>query len=99
MAPLDLSGVWTALVTPFDGKGRFDEEAFGRLMDEQIAGGVRGVVPCGTTGESPTLSPAEHKRVVEAAVRLARGKLKVMAGTGSNSTAEALEYTRDAAEA
>ncbi|MHB8764179.1 MAG: 4-hydroxy-tetrahydrodipicolinate synthase [Deferrisomatales bacterium] len=91
-------GAITALVTPFRG-GRVDEEAFRRLIDWQIRQGVNGLVPCGTTGESATLSHEEHNRVIDIAVDEARGRVPVIAGTGSNSTAEAIRLTRHAKEA
>ena len=89
------SGIFTALITPFK-DGKIDEKAFQSFVEWQIAQGVHGVVPCGTTGESPTLSHEEHNRVIELCVEVARGKVKVMAGTGSNSTDEAIEFTRHA---
>jgi 4-hydroxy-tetrahydrodipicolinate synthase len=79
--------------------GSIDEAAFRKLIEWQIREGSHGVVPVGTTGESPTLTPEEHKRVVEIAVETAAGRVPVIAGTGSNSTAEAIEYTRHAEEA
>jgi 4-hydroxy-tetrahydrodipicolinate synthase len=91
-------GVITALVTPFRA-GRLDEEAYRRLIDWQIQQGVHGIVPCGTTGESATLSHEEHGRVIDIAVDEARGRVPVIAGTGSNSTAEAIQLTRHAKEA
>jgi len=87
-----------ALVTPFS-DGEVDWDAFGRLIDFQIDGGTQGLVPCGTTGESPTLSHAEHDRVIEFTVEQAAGRVPVIAGTGSNSTAEALRLTTHAKEA
>jgi len=90
-------GAHTALVTPFR-NGRFDEAAFERLIEFQIENGISGIVPVGTTGESPTLDHAEHARVIELAVKVARGRCKVIAGTGSNSTAEAISLTADAAK-
>src|SRR3954451_13213731 len=89
------SGTITALVTPFR-NDQFDEAAFARLIEAQIAGGVDGIVPVGTTGESPTLDHAEHIRVIELAVKVAAGRVKVIAGTGSNSTAEAVALTVEA---
>jgi 4-hydroxy-tetrahydrodipicolinate synthase len=89
------AGTFTALVTPFR-SDRLDEAAFSALIEAQIAGGVTGIVPVGTTGESPTLTHDEHLRVIELAVQVARGRVKVMAGTGSNSTREAVEYTQAA---
>jgi 4-hydroxy-tetrahydrodipicolinate synthase len=90
-------GTITALVTPFR-NGLVDTDAFAALIERQIAAGLDGIVPVGTTGESPTLNHEEHLRVIELAVQVARGRTKVIAGTGSNSTAEAIEYTQ-AAEA
>ncbi len=90
------SGTFTALITPFK-NDRVDEAAFGRQIKAQVDAGVTGIVPVGTTGESPTLSHEEHRRVIEVAVALARGTgVKVIAGTGSNSTAEAIELTAHA---
>jgi 4-hydroxy-tetrahydrodipicolinate synthase len=89
-------GVFTALVTPFDADGAIDWETLGSLVEKQIAGGVDGLVPVGTTGESPTLDNEEHIRVIEAVVEAAAGKVPVIAGTGANSTREALELTRAA---
>jgi 4-hydroxy-tetrahydrodipicolinate synthase len=91
-----LHGSLTALVTPMRADGSIDEEAFVRLIDWQISEGTHGIVPVGTTGESPTLSHDEHKRVVELAVQAARGRVKVVAGAGSNSTAEAIGLARHA---
>jgi 4-hydroxy-tetrahydrodipicolinate synthase len=91
-------GCLTALLTPFRG-GEIDFAALERLVDAQVAGGVQGVVPCGSTGESATLTHDEHIRVLEAVVRFARGRVPVIAGTGSNSTAEAVRLTRAAEEA
>ena len=91
-------GVLTALATPFR-DGALDETALRDLVERQIAAGVDGVVPCGTTGESATLSPAEHGRVVELVIAAARGRIAVVAGTGSNSTQEAIELTHHARDA
>jgi 4-hydroxy-tetrahydrodipicolinate synthase len=91
-------GVFTALVTPFAGS-KVDEKAFQELVQWQIAEGIHGLVPCGTTGESPTLSHEEHNRVVALCVEAAAGRVPVMAGTGSNSTEEAITLTRHAKEA
>lgn len=93
-----LKGIYTAIVTPFR-NGQVDEEALQRIVEGQVKGGVDGIVPVGTTGESPTLSHDEHIRVIEMAVRFARGRVKVMAGTGANATSEAIELTRAAEEA
>ena len=86
------AGTFTALVTPFR-NDQLDEPAFASLVEAQVAGGVTGIVPVGTTGESPTLDHDEHLRVIELAVQTANGRVKVMAGTGSNCTKEAVEYT------
>ena len=91
-------GSITALITPFK-NGAVDEKKFQEFVDWQIKEGTHGVVPCGTTGESPTLSHAEHNRVVELTVEVARGRIPVIAGTGSNSTAEAIELTQHAKKA
>jgi len=91
-------GSIVALITPFR-NGAVDEKAFQDLVEWQIGQGTHGLVPCGTTGESPTLSPAEHKRVVELCVEAAKGRVPVIAGSGSNSTEEAIDFTRHAKEA
>jgi 4-hydroxy-tetrahydrodipicolinate synthase len=88
-------GSLTALITPFKG-GEVDDGAFQRLVELQIAKGTHGLVPVGTTGESPTLSHAEHKHVVELCIKVAKGRVPVIAGAGSNSTAEAIDFTRHA---
>jgi 4-hydroxy-tetrahydrodipicolinate synthase len=88
-------GAITALVTPFR-DGRLDEDAFVALVERQLAAGIHGVVPVGTTGETSTLSHDEHKRVVELCVQVVRGRALVIAGAGSNSTDEAIEFTRHA---
>ncbi|HEX7126210.1 MAG TPA: 4-hydroxy-tetrahydrodipicolinate synthase [Thermodesulfobacteriota bacterium] len=90
-------GAITALVTPFR-NGRVDEERLRALVDQQVAAGIDGIVPCGTTGESPTLSHEEHDRVVAIVVEQAKGRTKVIAGTGSNATEEAVRLTRHAQE-
>ncbi len=92
------SGSITALITPFR-NGEVDEKAFQEFVDWQIQEGSNGVVPVGTTGESPTLSHDEHKRVVELCIEVAKGKVPVIAGAGSNSTSEAIDLTRHAKEA
>ena len=91
-------GSITALITPFK-NGAVDEQAFQRLVEWQIDQGTHGLVPCGTTGESPTLSHDEHKRVIALCIEAARGRVPVIAGTGSNSTAEAVVLTRYAKDA
>lgn len=95
----DFRGVFTALITPFTKSGEVDEAAFERIIDYQISQGVDGLVPCGTTGESPTLSHDEHDRVIEMAVKFAQGKVPVIAGTGSNATSEAVRLSLHAQEA
>ncbi len=91
-------GSFTALVTPFDGDS-VDYDAFTRLVEFQIQSGTHGLVPCGTTGESPTLSHEEHARVVETCISAAKGRVPVIAGAGSNSTKEAVELARHAEKA
>ncbi|MEX1036652.1 MAG: 4-hydroxy-tetrahydrodipicolinate synthase [Sneathiella sp.] len=91
-------GSITALVTPFDGE-RVDEKSFQSLCDWQIKSGTKALVPTGTTGESPTLSHPEHDRVVELCVEVAKGRVPVMAGTGSNNTVEAIRLSKHAKEA
>jgi 4-hydroxy-tetrahydrodipicolinate synthase len=91
-------GSLVALITPF-ANGAVDEKRFQAFVDWQIKEGTHGVVPCGTTGESPTLSHDEHKRVVELCVEVAKGRVPVIAGAGSNSTAEAIDFLRHAKEA
>lgn len=86
-------GVFTALVTPFK-DGRVDDSALGDLIEFQISQGVDGVVPCGTTGESATLSHAEHRHVIDFCVQKVDGRVQVIAGTGSNATTETIELTR-----
>ena len=95
---MQFSGVFTAIVTPFK-NGNVDEEAFRALIDWQIEEGVQGLVPCGTTGESATLSHDEHKRVIEICVDQVKGRVKVLAGSGSNNTTEAISLTLFAQEA
>ncbi len=89
-------GSWVALVTPMYADGGIDEDAFARLIEWQIAEGTTGIVPVGTTGESPTLSHEEHKRVVELAIKVAAKRVPVMAGAGSNATAEAIGLAQHA---
>ena len=91
-----LEGAFTAIVTPFQGDGRVDFGRFASLIERQAAAGVDGVVPVGTTGESPTLDNEEHCRVIQAAVEASAGRLSVIAGTGANATAEAVALTRRA---
>lgn len=91
-------GSFVALITPFK-NGKVDEAAFVKHVEWQIAQGTHGLVPCGTTGESPTLSHDEHKRVVQLCIETARGRVPVIAGAGSNNTVEAIELTAFAKEA
>ena len=86
------TGAMVALVTPFQ-EGEIDFQTLDELIDFQLEGGIDGIVPVGTTGESPTLSPDEHKQVIERVVKAVGGQVPVIAGAGSNSTAEAIEYT------
>ena len=92
------TGTYTAIVTPFKKSGQLDETALERLIKLQVKGGVDGIVPVGTTGESPTLDYEEHIRVIELAVKFAGGHVKVLAGTGANSTSEAIYLTKAAEE-
>jgi len=88
-------GSFVALITPF-ANGSVDEDAFQSFVDWQIKQGTHGLVPCGTTGESPTLSHAEHERVVDMCIEVAKGRVPVVAGAGSNATEEAISLTRHA---
>ncbi|MCZ2203823.1 4-hydroxy-tetrahydrodipicolinate synthase [Bartonella sp. A05] len=94
-----LEGALTALITPFDDDGAVDEKAFCSFVEWQVTQGINGVVPVGTTGESPTLSHEEHKRVVELCVEQVAKRVPVVAGAGSNSTAEAVELAQHAEKA
>src|SRR5262245_12008774 len=89
------TGTYTAIVTPFK-NGQIDEAALQRLIKMQIKGGVDGIVPVGTTGESPTVNYEEHVEVIALSVKFAAGKIKVLAGTGANSTTEAIYLTKEA---
>src|SRR5437773_5338600 len=91
-----LRGCGTALVTPFNAAGEVHEARFRALVERQISGGVRLLVPCGTTGEAATLSPAEHERIIALTVETARGRAKVLAGVGSNATAATIARARAA---
>jgi 4-hydroxy-tetrahydrodipicolinate synthase len=95
---MKLEGVYTALVTPMAADGAVDEKALRRLVDMQVEAGISGLVPVGTTGESPTLDGDECRQVIRIVVEQARGRVPVIAGAGSNSTAEAVHYARDAKE-
>jgi 4-hydroxy-tetrahydrodipicolinate synthase len=94
-----MRGCATALVTPFTADGAIDEARMRALVDRQINGGVRLLVPCGTTGESATMTEAEDQRVIALTIEVARGRAHVIAGTGSNSTAAAIEYSQRARDA
>jgi len=88
-------GVYTAVITPFR-KGKIDYDSYFKILENQISSGVAGVVPCGTTGESPTLSYEEHKELIQKTVAVVNKRIQVIAGTGSNSTEEAIELTEKA---
>jgi len=90
-----IRGCGTALVTPFTREGAVDERALRALVEFQLAEGIDFLVPCGSTGEAATLSPAEHRRIVEITVEVVRGRVPVMAGAGSNNTARAVELSRE----
>ncbi|MDR0993838.1 MAG: 4-hydroxy-tetrahydrodipicolinate synthase [Verrucomicrobiota bacterium] len=92
------TGAYTALITPFHADGSVDYDRFRALIEQQVAGGIDGIVPVGTTGESPTLNMEEHMEVIRVAVEAAAGRVSVIAGTGGNATAEALELTLAAKE-
>lgn len=89
------SGLYTALITPFK-NGKIDEQALEKLIEFQIKNGVDGIVPCGTTGESPTLTHDEHNLVIDICVNVVKKRVKIIAGTGSNSTSEAIMMTNHA---
>jgi 4-hydroxy-tetrahydrodipicolinate synthase len=97
MTGLTFRGCYTAIITPFRAGG-IDHDGLRALIERQVEAGVSGVVPCGTTGESPTLSHAEHREVIRATVEAAAGRIAVIAGCGSNATDEAISLTRYAAE-
>ena len=88
-----IKGTYTAIVTPFTAGGAVDYDTFKKLIEFQIEGGVDGIVPVGTTGESPTLSVDEHLKVISTTVEVCQGAVQVIAGTGANSTSEAVELT------
>ena len=92
-------GAITAIVTPFTEKGDLDKESLRNLVEFQVKNKISGIVPCGTTGESPTLDYDEHHQVIETVIDAANGKVPVIAGTGSNSAREAIEMTKKAADA
>src|SRR3989344_645572 len=93
------AGAWTAIITPFAQDGTLDEVALRALVREQIDGVITGIAPSGTTGESPTTTAEEDTRITEIVVDEAKGKIRVMAGTGSNSTRDAVRYTESAKKA
>ena len=95
---MSFRGTYTALITPFR-DGEIDRVAFKALIDRQVAAGIDGIVPVGTTGESPTLRSDEHIEVIKLAVEYAAGRCQVVAGTGANATAEAIELTKAAEKA
>jgi 4-hydroxy-tetrahydrodipicolinate synthase len=95
----ELEGAFTALITPFQNNGALDEEGLRQNVDFQIDKGIAGLVPCGTTGESATLSHEEHRKVVEIVIDQANDRVPIIAGTGSNSTAEAVALTKHAVDA
>ncbi len=92
------TGSYVAIVTPFK-EGKIDVESYKNLIEMHVKAGTDGIVPCGTTGESPTLSPEEHIEMIKLTVKLVNKRMKVLAGTGSNSTAETIEYTKEAEKA
>lgn len=94
----EFSGVWTAIVTPMNEDGSVDYASLERLVEAQVSGGVDGIVAVGTTGESPTLTPKEHMDVIRQIYKFAAGRTAVLAGTGSNSTAETVEMTKEGDE-
>ncbi len=96
MRTLSFKGVHTAMITPFTKKDNLDEERLEQIIEAQIANGIDGLVPCGTTGESPTLSHDEHDRVIALTVKFANSRVPVIAGTGSNATTEAIRLSRHA---
>ncbi len=96
MRDINFKGVHTALITPFTKKDNLDEERLEELIEAQITSGVNGLVPCGTTGESPTLSHDEHDQMIAMTVKFANGRVPVIAGTGSNATSEAVRLSRHA---
>jgi len=95
---LKLQGAFTALVTPFTSTLSVDHEALDKLVDAQLAGGISGLVPCGTTGESPTLDEEEHLGVIAQVVKRAAGKVPVIGGTGSNATRDAIAMSKRAVD-
>lgn len=96
---MEFKGVYTALITPFTEYNTVDYAALERLVEYQIESGIDGLVPCGTTGESPTLSHEEHDRVIAQSIKFAKGRVPVIAGTGSNATSEAIRLSQHAQDA
>lgn len=96
---MKLSGTITAMITPFDTKGEVDYGKLKAIVEEQVAAGVEGICAVGTTGESPTLSHEEHHKVIEKTIEFANGKVTIVAGTGANSTSEAVSLTKAVIEA
>lgn len=94
-----LQGTYTAIVTPFNKDGNVDYGKFRELIQQQIDAGIDGIVPVGTTGESPSVDYKEHSKIIETAIEASKGKMQVIAGTGANSTSEALELTAKALKA
>ena len=92
-------GVFTALITPFTEYNTVDYASLEKLVESQILAGVDGLVPCGTTGESPTLSHEEHDRVIAQTIKFTKGRVPVIAGTGSNATSEAIRLSQHAQDA
>ena len=92
---IDYSGSFVALITPFK-DSKIDEKKFQELIEWQINQGTNGLVPCGTTGESPPLSHVEHKKIIEECIRVVDKRVPVIAGTGSNNTVEAIDFTNHA---
>ncbi|MCK5461181.1 4-hydroxy-tetrahydrodipicolinate synthase [Candidatus Gracilibacteria bacterium] len=96
---MEYRGLYTAIITPFKMDGSFDESVFKKLIEYQIKSGVDGIVVLGTTGESPTISTQEHNKIISIAVKLAKGRTKIIAGTGSNCTVEAINHSVHAEKA
>ncbi len=96
---MHFKGAYTAIVTPFTARGAVDKKALQNLVELQIEGGIDGIVPVGTTGESPTLSHEENNRIIELVIKFAKGRCRIIAGTGSNATSEAIAMTKRAKKA
>ena len=93
---MEFKGTYVAMVTPFTDENKINEEKLREMVEFQIENGTTGLVPCGTTGESPTLSWEEHRQVIKIVVNAAKGKAQVIAGAGSNNAKEAVEATQNA---